>query len=101
MKTIEIDDDLFTEIDNRTGLGTFTHSEVIRKLLHLNPSPAKEPTKPVPASGLEPPTRSISPFLQSPEYRARRKGIDKYLAVLSFLYESCPTDFERVVEGFT
>jgi negative modulator of initiation of replication len=101
MKTIQIDDDLFTEINNRTGLGTFTHSEVIRRLLHLSSSPSKEQPKPMPASGLDRSIRSITPFLQSPEYRAKRKGIDKYLAVLSFLYESCPTDFERVVEGFT
>jgi negative modulator of initiation of replication len=102
MKTIQIDDDLFAEIDNRTGLGTFSHSEVVRKLLHRNAPSQKEPPKPEPAGGLgKSSIRSIAPFLQSPEYRARRKGIEKYLAVLSFLYESCPADFERVIEGFT
>jgi negative regulator of replication initiation len=102
MKTIQIDDVLFAEIDNRTGLGTFTHSEVIRKLLHLNSSLAKESSKNEYACNLDqPPVRSIVPLLQSPEYRAKWKGIDKYLGVLSFLYESYPTDFERVIEEFT
>jgi negative regulator of replication initiation len=101
MKTLQIDDDLFAEIDNRTGLGTFSYSEVIRKLLRLNLPSQKEPPDNQSDTGLnQPPLRSIKPFLQSPEFRARRMGIDKYLSILGFLYASHPTDFEHVVEGF-
>ena len=94
MKTLHIDDELFTEID-KLATGIFTHSDVIRKLLSQKSVPSSE----IQASGakISPPQQgSITEFVQSARYLALRKTGDRYLMVLSWINKHRPNEFKKV-----
>ena len=94
-RTITVEEDVFTEVD-KLATGPFSHSDVIRKLLNLNASRSSiDPSKTEPVSAATQ-HDSIIAFVQSPEYRRNYKGIDKYLAVLSWLYKHRPSEFAKV-----
>src|SRR5689334_3301044 len=92
--TIGIDDNLFTEIDKRTT-PDFDHSDVIQKLLKRALTSARPNEAPkaiqtsVPISSEK---VGIVSLVQTPEYRVLN-GIDKYLAVLSWLHKNRPKEF--------
>jgi negative regulator of replication initiation len=94
---INIDDDLFKEIDKRTT-PDFDRSDVVQKLL-TKALMSSQPTihsKPEPNSPLTLSTKDgIVSFVQSPEYRVL-SGINKYLAVLGWLHKKRPTEFEKI-----
>jgi len=94
MKTINLEDDVFAELD-KLATGFFSHNDVIRKLLLSRgadpklPAPTANPFQ-VPQNG------SIVDFVQSVSYRMLTSRINKYLAVLGWLYKTRPSDFHKV-----
>jgi len=94
MKTINLEDDVFADLDKLTT-EFFSHNDVIRKLLLSRgadfkpPVPAGNPFQ-VPENG------SVVAFVQSANYRMLTSGINKYLAVLGWLYKTHTKDFQKV-----
>lgn len=96
MKTITIDDDVFVRID-KLGSGIFTHSDVIRKLLDKSLKLEERPTTGEASHRPEPqPKSSLIAFVQSDGYMILYKAIDKYLAVLRWLWENRQSEFSKV-----
>jgi negative modulator of initiation of replication len=94
MKTLTIDDDLYAEIDSHTS-EIFSHSDVLRKLLSLKHQKPRASSSDAPDSGGNEPGKIIS-FIQSREYQMRHKAIDKYLAILGWLYKNRPDEFIKI-----
>jgi negative regulator of replication initiation len=97
MKTIHLDDDVFTEID-KLATGIFSHSDVIRKLLKMTPSERVESVNSLKTSSGSVSKGGIVSLMQSPEYQLLRSGIDKYLTVLSWLHRNRRNEFDKVLE---
>jgi negative regulator of replication initiation len=97
MKTlnINIDDDLFTEIEKRTTVD-FDHNDVVQKLLRKALTPL--PNMPKPNLELSQSTsakNSIVSFIQSPEFKIA-SGINKYLGILAWVNENRPKEFRKI-----
>jgi negative regulator of replication initiation len=97
MKTlnIQIDEQLFVEIEKRTT-PDFDHNDVIQKLLRKALTPL--PNAPKPNSELSPnpsAKNGILPFIQSPEFKIA-SGINKYLAVLAWVNKNKPKEFQKI-----
>ncbi len=83
MKTIEIDDDLYDYLlrnSVRIGEGA---TEILRRLLGVTDA-KKAPSE-------------LSEYLDSSSFRIKRKAIDKFLGILSHVYERNPEDFKKVL----
>ena len=96
MKSLSIcvDDELFIEIDKRTT-PDFDHNDVVQKLLK-KALLLQQPTIPCQQQPIHPVANgSLASFVQTPEYRVL-SGINKYLAVLGWLYKNRPNEFVRI-----
>jgi negative regulator of replication initiation len=91
MKTINLEDTVFADLDKLTS-PLFSHSDVIRKLL-LSRGGDVQPTVQVRASE----NGSLAAYVQSADYRMLNSGISKYLAVLGWLVKSHPKEFQKVL----
>jgi negative regulator of replication initiation len=94
MKTINLENDVFAELDKLTT-EFFSHNDVIRKLLLARNGEANL-SVPVATPFQIPEKGSVVGFVQSANYRMLTSGINKYLAVLSWLYKTHTNDFHKV-----
>jgi negative regulator of replication initiation len=100
-KTIPVDADIFTELEKLRG-DLWSHSDVIRKLLSFHQSGKQETNAPpVDHFNEQTPSRSevnggLVEFVRSAQYQLSYKAVDKYLAILGWLYKNRSRDFSKV-----
>src|SRR5882672_1640559 len=94
MKTISLEDETFAELDKLTS-PLFSHGDVVRKLL-MSRSEVRPASLPVVAPVHAPENGSLTAYIQSADYQMLYSGINKYLAVLGWLYKTYPKDFLKV-----
>ena len=88
MKTIDIDDDIYSHLLSRTAHIGETASSILRRELKLNgQSPSKNAT-----SG---PAHELTDFLNGPKVRFGN-ATDKYLAVLGEAHRQKSKEFEKI-----
>jgi len=85
MKTIEVEDAVYDFLLKNTIRFGESASHVLRRLLNLSPMPS-----PVGPS-------EISGYINSSSFRAKRKAIDKFIGILSQVYEQDPENFKKVL----
>lgn len=96
MKAINLEDEVFAELDKYTNK-IISHSDVVNKLLktrgaEIKMAPIETSTQTLASGGL------LS-YVRGAEYQMLRSGINKYLAVLGWLHKTYQRDFQKV-EGY-
>jgi len=94
VKTIQLDEDVFEQLSRLTS-PLFSHNDVVRKLL----MPQSEKN-----SSTIPDVRAVRPqengnlvtYIKSVDFQMLNSGINRYLAVLGWLYRAYPQDFQKV-----
>lgn len=89
MKTIEIEDDVYNFLLRNTNQIGESASQILRRLLGIQ----KQEDMKVEESNTE-----LSECINSTAFKARSKAIDKFLYILSFLYDRNPGKFKKVLE---
>ncbi|HLV48112.1 MAG TPA: replication initiation negative regulator SeqA [Aliidiomarina sp.] len=100
MKRIEIDAELYRHIASHTQFIGESASDILRRLLGLNP--LTEPDKPkVVAKGTEAkvtePTKTALEAVVKGELTAQKGKVGRFLYLLSVLYQCHPQQFENVL----
>ena len=107
MKTIEVDEELYRYIARQTQHIGESASEILRRLLGLSPC-----TEALPESQLPSDTTPVTPvtpveperiielqdLLDSSELAARESAIDRFMLILSTLYQANPEAFTQATE---
>jgi negative modulator of initiation of replication len=108
MKSIEIDDELYRYLLSNVQSFGETPSETIRRLIHF-PLPTNGSAPLCAAAGARSaatsaanssPSRAeseITSFLITPMFRSQRQAVDKFLSILSWLYQRDEEKFKREV----
>jgi negative regulator of replication initiation len=101
MKSIEIEDDVYSALEKRVQRFGETPNDIIKRLLEgssdSGSTAQKSPDKPTPL----PESKKDHPLIQlitSPRYLVG-DGKERYFAILSFLYQKNPDHFSQL-EGF-
>jgi negative regulator of replication initiation len=96
MKTINIEEDIFFEID-KLATGIFSHSDVIKKLLsHQNVQ--KTEIQPITNAELPSQKGSLAEFVHGPKYQSLRKVGDRYLVIWGWVGKHHPKEFTKLEE---
>lgn len=115
MKTIEIDDELYHYIASRTQSIGESASDILRRLLRLPASaqpfalvqenmsaashdPAKAVKRKSPLSAQEKAVKAVENVLNSATFRDEKKGVKRFLQLLSALHRASPERFAKATE---
>ena len=105
MKTIEVDEELYRYIAGKTLHIGESASEILRRLLALTPHDAAKP--PIIPMALTSRSEFVSALsdvsafidlLNSDEFASKESAIDRFLLVLTFLYQASPEAFVNATE---
>jgi negative modulator of initiation of replication len=92
MNSIEIDDQVFTELARRATGFHATPNDVLRRILDLPAPPAQALATPQPQS--PPPVAStISEFIRSERFQRHHQAVDRYLVILGWLHSAHARQF--------
>ncbi len=104
MKTIEVDEELYRYIARQTQHIGESASEILRRLLNMTPLngdqsylSAYPETEESPVAGFVQ-TVELSELLNSSELAAKESAIDRFMLILSSLYQANPDDFTNATE---
>jgi negative modulator of initiation of replication len=106
MKTIDLEDDLYDYLRHRqTTFSGESASEVLRRLLRLNPPTSSNPRRQNPEPALPPDAwkrwglqqaqdeiqederkKALWEFLKGPQFQSERAAVGKFLSLLAFLH---------------
>lgn len=97
MKTIEVDEELYRYIASNTRHIGESASDILRRLLKIDsqavsPEPQKAAAKAEPAQQLG---QGIEQMLKSDELKSQESAIDRFMHILSVLYQENPTAFAQ------
>ena|SRR5438132_739298 len=99
MRTIEIDEDIYSYLLRNTTVFGERESSVLRRLLGLAPTAApRSDAASTPGSGVDDPARRLLEFVESPAFGAHRDATNQFLEVLGFLSELHGATFDKVLE---
>lgn len=95
MKTIEVDEALYRYIASNTRHIGESASEILRRLLQLDAQALSgEPTPAVaPAAAAIKKGQGLEQMLKGEEFKSLESAIDRFMLILSVLYQENPTDF--------
>ena len=113
MKTIEVDDELYSYIASHTKHIGESASDILRRMLKFSAAPqpaaavplAKEPLAPVtveevkPANTAKDKVRAVRELLLSDEYAEQKKAVNRFMLVLSTLYSIDKKAFAESTES--
>ncbi|MBP8127073.1 MAG: replication initiation negative regulator SeqA [Aeromonadaceae bacterium] len=104
MKTIEVDEELYRYIARQTQHIGESASEILRRLLGMTPLNGEETylsaypeTEESPVAGFVQ-TVELSELLNSSELAAKESAIDRFMLILSSLYQANPDAFTNATE---
>lgn len=104
MKTIEVDEELYRYIARQTQHIGESASEILRRLLGMTPLNGEETylsaypeTEESPVAGFAQ-TVELSELLNSSELAAKESAIDRFMLILSSLYQANPDAFTNATE---
>jgi len=104
MKTIEVDEELYRYIARQTQHIGESASEILRRLLNMTPLngdqtylSAYPETEESPVAGFVQ-TVELSELLNSSELATKESAIDRFMLILSSLYQANPDDFTNATE---
>lgn len=92
MKTIEIDDDIYTYIAQNTKQIGETASEILRRLLNISHQTSTN------AQDDKIPQHELESILEHPRLRSQGSAVNKLLFILGEIYRAKPDEFEAVLE---
>ena len=104
MKTIEVDEELYRYIARQTQHIGESASEILRRLLGVSPCTEGLPESQLPSDTM--PVTPVEPeriielqdLLASSELAARESAIDRFMLILSTLYQANPEAFTQATE---
>lgn len=111
MKTIEVDDELYSYIASHTKHIGESASEILRRMLKFSAAaqPVTSSPKSVPALSVSPDVKAVSPaknkvravreLLLSDEYAEQKAAVNRFLLVLSTLYALDANAFADATES--
>jgi negative modulator of initiation of replication len=94
MRTVEVDDDVFAELEKASYLTKMPVLQILRGLvLREMPKPI-ERLQTRPAGALSARDQRLRDFPHSPSFLANRNVVDQFLNLLSFVHQENPDKFE-------
>lgn len=97
MKTIEVDEELYRYIASNTRHIGESASDILRRLLQIDAvATSQEPKKVLAKAAPEPKPQlgqGIEQMLKSAELKSQESAIDRFMHILSVLYQENPTAF--------
>ncbi len=102
MPTIEVDDQVFGNLELAHKLTGLSHSQIVRQWMQqriTSPDPkassASQRSSPplTPQSQSSPRDKALSDYVKSPQFLANRSVVDQFLNILSFLEKQDPGKF--------
>ncbi len=94
MKTIEVDEALYHYIASNTRHIGESASEILRRLLQLDASTlVSDPPVVAPAAAVIKKGQGLEQMLKGEEFKSLESAIDRFMLILSVLYQENPTDF--------
>lgn len=102
MKTIQIEDDIYSHILRNTTFIGEDASSILRRLLRISqPNARRAATASEPSEPAGDTPSRIDDCLTSPQVRAERNAVGRFMAILSWLYQHHRDEFDktRMIEG--
>jgi negative modulator of initiation of replication len=93
MKTIEIDDQLYDYLLHSAVRIGENASEILERLLKI-PKPFVEHS-----AGVQPSQNELAQCLSDPHFLSKTTALDKWLHILSFIYQRDPDAFKQVLRA--
>ena len=100
MNTIEIDNQVFAELERRATGFNSKPNDVLRRILGLSELPSEQP------AALRPPTTpaaknsTITEFIKSERFQRHHQAVNRYLMLLGWLHATHQKQFEDTVLKF-
>jgi negative modulator of initiation of replication len=95
INTIEIDDQVLTELSRRATGFHVTPNDVLRRILSLAaPAPAAPPPSPQPLAS------TLAEFVKSERFQRHHQAIDRFLVILGWLHSAHPKQFAEAALKF-
>jgi negative modulator of initiation of replication len=93
MKTIEVNDQLYEYLlHNAVRIGE-TASEILERLLKIPKLSAED------SAGIKPSQNELGKCLADPHFLSKTTSLDKWLHILSFVYQRDPEAFKQVLRA--
>src|SRR5258708_10313107 len=99
MNTIEIDDQVFSELAGRAIGFHINPNDVLRRLLNLPPRSSSQPH----VNQVEKPkagSQSLLEFTKSERFQRHHQSIDRFLVILGWLHTTQPEQFAKAALEF-
>jgi negative regulator of replication initiation len=100
MNSIEIDNQVFAELERRASGFNTKPNDVLRRILGLSNPPPEQPTIPKTSPKLTPPSSTVIEFIKSERFQRHQQAIDRYLALLGWLYAAHSKQFAEAALKF-
>src|SRR5690348_6713911 len=103
MHTIQIDDEVYGYLVRNIVAFRETESDVLKRLLGLaarggvTSTIGKTAPAPTTTANGAFPDPAIADFLNTPAYLVHGNAVERFLAILSWLYKKKPQDFDKVL----
>ncbi|MGC2450512.1 MAG: hypothetical protein WA477_22870 [Candidatus Sulfotelmatobacter sp.] len=97
MRTIDVEDDVFSELERASYLTKIPVDQILRGLVIRQPLAATRVSESPHTATTNPPAprdKKLRDYSQSPGFLASRSVVDQFLSLLSFLYKENPDKFE-------
>ncbi|HXC99554.1 MAG TPA: hypothetical protein VN048_09445 [Verrucomicrobiae bacterium] len=92
MKSIEIDDQVFAELERRATGFHVTENDVLRRILNL-PRPSLQSVAVSQATVPTPVSSPVTDFIRSERFQRYHQAVDRYLVILGWLHSAHPKQF--------
>ena len=93
MNLIEIDNQVFAELERRATGFHVKPNDVLRRVLGLSELPPEGFMPQQPPSAPAPPASTITEFIKSDRFHRHNQAVDRYLVLLGWLHASQPKQF--------
>lgn len=88
MKSIELDDDVYSHIAANTREIGESASDILRRLLSLTEGTSAESDQ----------QHELSEVINHPKLKYQQSSVDKFLFILGKVYEQKPNEFEKILQ---
>src|SRR4051794_6741255 len=103
MHSIQIDNDVYTELSRRVTGFNVSPNDILRRILNLPPTSSSQPA----AQAVEvskppsvPAPQTLLEYIRSERFQRHQQTIDRFLVILGWLHATHPKQFADAALGF-
>jgi negative regulator of replication initiation len=103
MNSIEIDNQVFAELERRATGFNVKPNDVLRRILGLSEPPSEPPSEKLTTPQPPPPApvaSTVTDFVKSEQFQRHNQAVDRYLIILGWLHSAHPKQFTEAALKF-